>query len=67
MDPLLWTAVVITALIILLPCAFRLGIEIGKQEAEGAALGHPAPRAFEFQRATPATPFDEVPRFSRAH
>jgi hypothetical protein len=33
MDPLLWAAVVITGLIILLPCAFRLGFEIGKQEA----------------------------------
>ena len=33
MDPLLWAAVVITALIILLPCAFRLGFELGKQEA----------------------------------
>jgi hypothetical protein len=67
MDPLLWAVVVITALIILLPCVFRLGFEIGKQDAEAFATGHATNRAFEFRRGTAATGFDSGPKIYQVH
>jgi hypothetical protein len=63
MDPLLWAAVVITALIMLLPCAFRLGFEIGKQDAEAVAIDHAANRAFEFPRGAAAVGVRQRPQF----
>jgi hypothetical protein len=67
MEPLLWSAVVITALILLLPCALRLGIEIGRLEAEADSLEEPIHRPVALQRGVAASRYDSVPNFSRAH